>query len=410
MKLISYLFSATLLLAGCTSDLAEGLQPESNAVKSDASTDYQEELFPQGDGATMLSTTTAKGVWQILEKFDKARALTMGETSITDAQFQEIKTFVDENLKAGNDYDTYCNIFSWIYKNMTYASDGMAYLNPYEVFVNKRCICQGYANLLKTMCLTQGIPCFIANGWLGTIGGHAWNYVYAGDKWIVSDPTNNMQFDAVNVTSYQSKLIPQRLDVTVFEDDNFAYNYQDNELNVQQVKPTPNAYVVVPWSVSGLRIGSFHPTTALPNNVTQLYIGKNIGSFGSEPASLSSFTPRLAEVFVDPKSTKLSSYKGVVYKGKSGTTPYYIPTAITRLELRAMKTMEKNVIVNLSHVEEIVIAEGTERIEAYAVENCPKLKTAYIPESVSYVDSKAFYRCGNVSIVRTPTGIKEVTK
>lgn len=410
MKLISYLLPATLFLAGCTADLTEGLQPEQNATIADASSNYQEELFPQGDGAKVLSTTTAKGVWQILEKFDKTRALSMGETSITDAQFQEIKTFVDDNLKADNDYNTYSNIFGWIFKNMTYASDGEAYLNPYDVFTKKRCICQGYANLLKTMCLTQGIPCFIANGWLGTIGGHAWNYVYAGDKWIVSDPTNNQQFDAQSVTSYQNKLIPQRLDLTLFEDDNFAYNYQDNVLNVQAVKATANAYVVVPWSVEGLRIESFHPTTAMPSNVTQLYVGKNIGSFGSEPESLSNFTPNLAEVFVDPKSTKLSSYKGVVYKGTSGTTPYYVPTAITRLELRAMKTMDKNVINNLSKLEEIVIAEGTQRIEAYAVENCPKLKTAYIPESVSYVDSKAFYRCGSVQIVRTATGIKEVTK
>ncbi len=410
MKLISYLLPAAMLLTACTSDLAEGVKPEQGVATADASTDYQEQLFPEGDGAKMLSTTTAKAVWQILEKLDKSRALGMGETSITDAQFAEIKNFVDTNLKADNDYDTYANIFSWIFKNMTYANDGEAYLNPYEVFQNKRCICQGYANLLKTMCLTQGIPCFIANGWLGTIGGHAWNYVYAGDKWIVSDPTNNQQFDAQSVTSYQSKLIPQRLDITLFEDDNFVYNYQDNDLNVQQVKATPNAYIVVPWSVSGLRIGSFHPSVAMPSNVTQLYIGKNISSFGSEPESLSSFTKHLAEVFVDPNSKKLSSYKGVVYKGTSGTTPYYIPTAIKRLELRAMKTMEKNVITNLSSVEEIVVAEGTQRIEAYAVENCPKLKTAYIPESVAYVDSKAFYRCGNVSIVRTPTGIKEVTK
>ena len=408
MKPFLYLIPAALFLASCTSGSDDALLPETTSTVYDASTDYQEELFPQGDGAAALSTTTAKAVWQILQKFDKSRALSMGETSITDAQFAEIKTFVDENLKADNDYDTYSNIFSWIYKNMTYASDGDAYLNPYDVFTKKRCICQGYANLLKTMCLTQGIPCFIANGWLGTIGGHAWDYVYAGDKWIVSDPTNNQQYDAESYYNYQSKLIPQRLDLTLFEDDNFAYNYQDKALNVETVKPTANAYVVVPWSVEGLRVESFHPSSAMPSNVTQLYIGKNIASFGSEPSSLSTQTAHLAEVFVDPASAKLSSYKGVVYKGKSGTTPYYIPTAIQRIELRAMKTMDKNVITNLNNLEELVVAEGTQRIEAYAVENCPKLKKAYIPESVTYVDSKAFYRCGTVEIVRTTTGIKEV--
>ena len=54
--------------------------------------------------------------------------------------------------------------------------------------------CQGYANLLRTMCHTQGIPAFNANGELVPLGGHAWDYVCADSVWYVSDPTNNAQY------------------------------------------------------------------------------------------------------------------------------------------------------------------------------------------------------------------------
>lgn len=410
MRKLLFLAPAALALAACTADITEDVPTSAATVArtQDVAADYDELLFPKSDGATQLSTTPAKAVWTILGKFDASRALQMGETQITDAQMAEIKAFTDKNLKADNQYDTYRNIFSWIYKNMTYASDGDAYLDPYDVFTHKRCICQGYANLLKTMCISQGIPALVANGWLSTIGGHAWNYVYADGSWIVSDPTNNSQYSADKTSDYQNKLIPQRLDLTLFEDEGFSYNFQDSELNVCEVKATDKEYAVVPWSAGGLRVTSFHPTKEMPASVSQLYLGSNIRSLGSYPESLSSLTKNLKEVFVDPSNFKLSSYKGVVYQGRNGTVPYFVPSGITRIELRAMDVMEKNTLAWLDNLEEIVVADGTQRIESYAVEGCPKLRRVYVPESVTYIDTQAFYNCGDVEVVRGTTGIKPV--
>ena len=81
--------------------------------------------------------------------------------------------------------------------------------------------------------------------------------------------------------------------------------------------------------------------------------------------------------------------------------PYFIPSAITRLELKPVKVIEKNFIYRLENVEEIVFAEGTERIEAYAVEKCLNLRTVYVPSSVTHMDKDAIYDCGNdVEIIR----------
>ncbi len=415
MKPLYYILPLALTLAACSSDNLDESLVKNNTSSSQVRTDQTADVeYPQKDKSVSLNANaTAWSVWKILEKVDPQRALSLGETEITEAEYNEIKDFVDTNLHDETQYKTYRNIFNWIWKNLKYAnSDGMAYLKPYEVFKYKTCICQGYANLLKTMCLTQGIPCFIANGWLSTIGGHAWNYVCTDGTWYVSDPTNNGEYEASKTSSYLSQLIPQRLDFTLFEDDQFTYNYQDNHLNVASVKQSvSSSYVVVPWSVGGIRITSFHPTEALPASVQQLYLGANITTFGNDDATstLGNFTKNVVEVNVDPTSTQLSSYKGVVYQGKDGVSPYFIPGGITRLELRPMKVIDKNVITWLDNLEELVVAEGTERIEAYAVEGCKNLKRIYVPTSVSYIDAQAFYNCGSPEIIRTTTAIQEVT-
>ena len=415
MKAFYFILPLAFSLAACSSDNLDEATIQSHTTSSNVRTEQTTNVeYPKKDKSMYLNANaTAWSVWKILEKFDPQRALSLGETEITDAQYAEIKQFVDTQLKDETQYKTYRNIFNWIWKNLKYAnSDGMAYLNPYDVFQYKTCICQGYANLLKTMCLTQNIPCFIANGWLSTIGGHAWNYVYADNTWYVSDPTNNGEYEASKTSSYLDTLIPQRLDLTLFEDDQFTYNYQDNHLNVASVKPSVTTnFVVVPWSVGGIRITSFHPTEALPSCVQQLYLGANITTFGNDNATstLSTFTQNVVEVNVDPTSTQLSSYKGVVYQGTDGVSPYFIPGGITRLEMRPMKVIDKNVITWLDNLEELVVADGTERIEAYAVEGCKNLKRIYVPTSVSYIDPDAFYNCGNPEIIRTTTAIHEVT-
>lgn len=409
MKLRYYLFPLSLFLVSCSSDDMTddaicSYPPASSSMLS------PEAQFPDIDNSTLLSTTEARAAWQVLQKLDPEKALQLGSLQITDEQYAELKTFVDDNFKADTQYDTYRNIFSWIVKNIKYANDGDAYLDPYDVFIYKRCVCQGYANLLKTMCLTQGIPCLIANGWLSTLGGHAWNYVYTDGEWYVSDPTNNNQYKASNYTAYQSKLIPQQFDVVLFEDEHFTYNFHDKQLNVCTVKPTTDSYVVVPYSVNGLRINSFYPSQALPPSVENIYLGRNVTSLGEYPSGLASYTNHVTAIYIDSKNQKLASYNGVVYKKPASNVPYFIPNGIRRLELRPMLTMGKNVVSWLDNVEEIVIAEGTKKIEDYAVEACPNLKRVYIPESVTYIAPNAFYNCGDYEIVNFTTGITEVTR
>ncbi len=366
--------------------------------------------FPEDDGSKNLANpvSAVSALRQLVDKMDRNRALEMGETEITAEQFAEIKKFVDENLAGADGTETYENIFKWITTNIKYAWSGTpAYLKPYDVFTYKTCVCQGYANLLKTMMITQGLPAFIANGWLGTVGGHAWNYVYDGKKWIVSDPTNGNQFNMSSTSTYSNKLIPKRADLDMFEDETFCYGFEESHVNINEVKAGVPDELTIPFGVAGFRISQFLPNKALPENVRSISLGKNVRSLGEYVNMLAQKTPNLEEIAIDPTNSYLKSYKGVVYKGSSSVIPYFIPPAMKRVELKPMKTMGKNVIYDLPAVEEIVIAEGTEVMEAYAIENCPNLRRVYVPE-LTKVEKDALYRCPNAEIIQVATGIKDI--
>ena len=84
--------------------------------------------------------------------------------------------------------------------------------------------------------------------------------------------------------------------------------------------------------------------------------------------------------------------------------------SIKRVVLPGRFAIEKNTIVGLPEVEEIVFSEGTKRLYSYAIEACPKLKRVYVPETLVQIDEDAIYNCGpDVEIITVPTGIGHVT-
>lgn len=410
--LLSGLLALTLCLGACSSEMDDIAPAGQDGQKSHTTAkSYDADYFPETDDAKSLPTNTATALSRLLtaDAMNLDFARTMGEMTITDAQFAEIKAYVDENLKDSTETATYENIFKWVTSNLTYAWSGDAYLDPYDVFVYKRCICQGYANLCRTMLLTQGIPTLGANGQLGNVGAHAWLYAYVDGAWIVSDPTNSQYYKMSELAKYKNSLLVQRVDIPLFEDDNFQYGFENSTLVVTKVKKCDGEALTVPYSAGGYIVRQFVPRTEIPSNVRQLYFGTNITSFGPDEMPLFDTAPNVEEAYVDAASTSFSSEEGVVYKRKS-STPVYIPRGIRRLVLRPMTTIGKNVVYGLTNVEEIVISEGTKTVEAYAIEGCPNLKTVYVPETVTSFDENAIYRCGdNVEVVTMPTGIHHVT-
>lgn len=106
----------------------------------------------------------------------------------------------------------------------------------------------------------------------------------------------------------------------------------------------------------------------------------------------------------------MHSYAEVAYyKSGDGYNIAYVPAAITRVEFPPVEVMGKNYFYVHNNVEELVFTKETKRLEAYAVENCPKLRVAYVPEGVE-IEKDAFYNvASNFQIIREDcTGIENV--
>ena len=182
---------------------------------------------------------------------------------------------------------------------------------------------------------------------------------------------------------------------------------------VDRVTATENP-LVVPYSAGGFVITSFNPSVALPETITEIYLGENIttlGEAGKMSLVYKNFGKNIQAVYVAENNPMMLDNKGVLYR-KNGDEAqlYYIPGGMERIELLPMEKVEKNTIYNHSNVREIYFPEGTKVIESYAIENCPKLERVYVPEGAE-VPSSALYNCPkDVEIIRgAPSSIKHVT-
>lgn len=327
-----------------------------------------------------LVGSETRQLMQLMEAMDPERALARVHLVYTDEEYEEIKAFTTDLVAGKTGEAAYDAIFKWVTENVKFAHDETVSQDPYEVFQNKVAVCQGYANLTKTMCLTQGIPCATVNGFMdpGTLyqQGHAWNYVWTGERWIVSDPTNNRQWDMVEeVNDYTNILEPLFMNEPVAEDDNFVYTYY-RSLNVNEIKTTAES-VTIPDAVLGYYVnGCFlqEPSQTLKSIELNAYIDF-LGERGSE---FLGECPALEYIGVAEGNTALESYEGVLYyRGES--LPVIIPPAMRVVHLKAAD-FGKGVITHSPYAEEIHFAEGTTSIGADAVEDCPNLKTVYVPE------------------------------
>lgn len=405
LYLLTSLCAGSLFLTACTNDLDEVIENTVPTVETQA--ESAEDLFPVPDNAKVLSGSTYINLSKLLIAAGPDIIKGMGHVNITENEYNEIKEFADGlTTDLSTETEKYQVLFDWVCKNVKYEYSNN---DPYAVFINRKAICQGYANLLHVMCHSQGVPSILINGFLSGIGGHAWLYACPDDTWIVSDPTNSGSFEMSKTSSY-THLLPYTADVDLFETDAAVFNYVDQNFNIKEIKST-NAQLTVPYSAGGYVVTSFNPTKSLPTEVTELYIGKNIKTLGESPIGLNTYGKNVEAAYVSEDNRILLSHCGIVYK-KNGTKPslYYIPAAMTRVELLPIETIGKNTIYNHMNVEEVVFVDGTKTIESYAIENCPKLKRVYIPEDTEVQPNALFGTPANVEIIRgSVSGIEHVT-
>lgn len=409
-SLLSIAFCVTLSLASCSQDTLElpTAQPHRQAALETETQAFDANLFPTPDKSDPLANNGATILRKLLAKVDRERCFDRAKLDITDEQYAQIKQFTDQLVAtAKDDVEKVRTIYEWVSKNIKY---DYADNSAWAAFTHRKAVCQGYSNLCRVMLHSQHIPSVTVNGMYVGVGAHAWNYAYDGKQWKVIDATNKGFYDMSNSATYQH-LQPEMADIDLFEDEQFVYNFYEAQLNVCHVKQGTDV-LVIPFSVEGMRVSLFNPRTALPTSVQAIYLGRNIRSLGKEIIGLAHYPSYDQMVYVDPQNTKLGSEEGIVYlrnSRKQLSTLHYIPTRMRVAKLIAMPTIGKNLIYNHNHLQEIVVAEGTKRMEAYAVENCPSLRVVYVPTDCE-MDAQALYNCPeDVEVVRgNTTGIARI--
>lgn len=422
-----------LLMAACSND-ASVIEPNTRSFSAFEAEVATADTFAQKKDEVNLPTTIiddsntsyyndpacATAVAKLMEKANVDYAVGFNNVEITQAQFNEIATYVNKSIIGKNDtteYKKMMAILKWCKNNITYDwVDNTAY----AVFKSKKGVCQGYSNLMNVMLHTQNIPCVNANGFLANTGGHAWVYAYADSLWYVCDPTNNGTKAwkmTAEVNSYKNTLQPWSIDMKIYEDDNFSYEWRDKLFNVREVKQS-QTIVSVPWGALGYTLTSFDPVDGINEEVRELYISYNIKSVGRYADGLTKNGTNLENIHIwNDKNHYINDFDGCIYDitYKSGKTTYnalkYVPGAKKSIKVAPMATAEKNIIAECETLEEIHFDATTLTYEDYAVENCPKVSKIYVPIG-STVPKNAFYGCAsNLEVIYydpTETGIHDI--
>lgn len=320
--------------------------------------------------------------------------------NITDSQYQTIRTFtLDLTEKYSSTKDKITAIYQWAKDTSLKASVGedapadLEENDPYKVFKEKTGVCQGKANLCKTMLAAIDVPCIIAHGYWER-EGHAWDFVLCDGKWGIVD-ASMCQISLDDPSDISSHYKTDNLESVLYEKDGFEFTYYLGGIGV--VGYTGNADCLeIPDSCNGRPVISiaaenqiYYEHSLQDTTAKKLVLPATVqyGIYLSE-YEIRSFTSKSLEfISADENNPAFASYDGILYS-KDFSRIYSIPANISEITLKPIKIMKKNTLTSLPNLRTLKIGEGTKELQEDAIENCENLEKVYIPDSVTTIEYK----------------------
>lgn len=363
-------------------------------------------LIPGKEAAAAQST---QDCLDMLNKFSaeecQKKFVDLERMNITEAEYQEIAAkaleLTNGITKTYEKIQTIYNYVSWEKGIKSDTAPGQVPTDPYPYFlyrnVSKNNVCQGYANLFRTMMKALGIPCITAHGFRGE--GHGWDFVLYEGKWGIADCA--MHTLSIDTPEKDADLYDTySLDVDLYSDAEFNYSFYYGGLGITGYKGS-SSEIKLPsvyhdqshnqdMTIVSIRPDVFSTASAakitLPDTITGgILINKN----GTPELFTSS---HLKEIEVAANNTAFASYKGVLYN-KDCSKIICIPRGMEDLELAPIKAMDKDSLPFSSfpytNLYRVKIGNGTTTIGSDVFQNCPSIEAIYIPDSVTDIDSKA---------------------
>lgn len=97
---------------------------------------------------------------------------------------------------AESDSEKVSSLYNWIIKNIEYDysyDEVYQYFDASKTLETKKGLCFDYSNLFVAFCRSQGIPCYVVDGYSrkDSLQRHTWNRVYFDGSWWNADLTND---------------------------------------------------------------------------------------------------------------------------------------------------------------------------------------------------------------------------
>lgn len=97
--------------------------------------------------------------------------------------------FESVNVDTSNRYNFVKSVHDYLCNSVTYINDYASCHDVYGTLVNKKAVCQGYAETMKMFCNYYKVPCVCISG-TANGGAHMWNAIQMDDgKWYLLDIT-----------------------------------------------------------------------------------------------------------------------------------------------------------------------------------------------------------------------------
>lgn len=266
--------------------------------------------------------------------------------TMTDSQYEELR---QEALKVVNDCATQYEkikaitafVADRIYYDCRYYNE--TFINPYDVYTQKRTVCSGYARLMRTLLISIGIPCADLYG-----NEHEYNAIYDSDnqKWIFADATWCSWNMYTEGGEWQYN----------------GYSFSRFDLTPEQIAELSNHEV---YGVDGLLKNGLYYSLITPDDA-------NTWSNGEWSLSLSGVK----------KATKIKCENG--FEGLK-------VMQVKKLAFWQCSTLKE---VDLSQTEIAKIETGT-------FYKCSSLRMIKLSKKTTSIDKGAFWGCGNLKYVIT---------
>ncbi|MEG1719904.1 MAG: leucine-rich repeat protein [Clostridia bacterium] len=383
--------------------------------------------------------------------FDKEELAAPNGLVITDAQFDEIETYVKSKVTI--DGQTQTQIAAAVFNEVLVkarpaAATERPNIDPYDVFKNGASVCGGYSALYKTMLATVGIPSLIVNGYVDVGAAHAWNMVFVDGKWIYADATfgdavggtPNQYFNqtledfsrahmptyaesgyidqegikigyyngvaVVGVVNEMPVVYPKSkykdMDITAISEDIFS---GEGDVELLYV-PATVKYIGTSISIDTLKTLAVDPDNAFYASVDGVLFTKDLKELIVYPKlnENTEFTlPKetttydfkttfeavaLQNLFVEEGSENFSSYDGAIYN-KDKTALLTVPNGKKDIKILASAVLSSGPLSFKTNLEQVILEDGITQIPENTFRGTA-LKELYIPSTVTTINENAF--------------------